>query len=89
MSDYTKVLDEWITLRRRAMSEIQVLGHAMILLEEKVKAADKGLRQQQSAGIDEILGDMRTMRTMLATIQNKFDEPPPEDDHGKPRAYLT
>lgn len=78
MSDErTAILQRWVASREAAITQIGVVKHAVLLLEETVKTADRGLRQQQSAGLDEVLSDLHGICTMLASIQFKLDEPPP------------
>lgn len=79
MSDAERleILKRWVASREAAIHQIGVVKHAVLLLENTVTTADKGLRQQQSAGLDEVLSDLHNVCTMLASIQHKLDEPPP------------
>jgi hypothetical protein len=67
----------WLEEKKSALIELAEAKSMIKMLAETVSMADRGLRQQQSAGIDEIMSNIRAISTALASIQHKLEEPLP------------
>lgn len=68
----------WLAQKQSALAELAEAKGMIKMLAETMRMSDKGLRQQQSAGIDEIMANLRAVNTALASIQHKLEEPLPE-----------
>jgi hypothetical protein len=67
----------WLEEKKSALAELAEAKSMIKMLAETVNVADRGLRQQQSAGIDEIMANIRAINVALASIQHKLEEPLP------------